>query len=71
MNLNHFDEIKLSKEISKFEEKSKKIFTKTPDTNICWRVWGTGKPTIFFISLIVLIFKIGENIYKTPSSIKN
>ena len=47
MNLNHFDEIKLSKEISKFEEKSKKIFTKTPDTNICWRVWGTGKPTIF------------------------
>ena len=47
MGLNYFDEIKLSKEILKFEEKSKKIFTKTNDTNICWRVWGTGKPIIF------------------------
>jgi len=47
MNLNYFDEIKLSKEILKFEEKSKKIFTKTHDTNICWRVWGAGKPIIF------------------------
>ena len=47
MNLNHFDEIKLSKEILKFEEKSKKIFTETLDTNICWRVWGAGKPIIF------------------------
>ncbi len=46
MGLNYFDEIKLSKEILKFEEKSKKIFTKTNDTNICWRVWGTGKPII-------------------------
>ena len=47
MNLNHFDEIKLSKEILKFEEKSKKIFTETLETNICWRVWGSGKPIIF------------------------
>ena len=47
MNLNNFDETKLSKEILKFEEKSKKIFTKTNDTNICWRVWGNGKPVIF------------------------
>ena len=47
MVLNNFDEIKLSKEILKYEEKSKKIFTQTKDTNICWRVWGQGKPIIF------------------------
>ncbi len=47
MVLNNFDEIKLSKEILKFEEKSKKIFTQTQDTNVCWRVWGQGKPIIF------------------------
>ena len=47
MNLNNFDEKKLNKEILKFEEKSKKIFTKTNDTNICWRVWGNGNPVIF------------------------
>ncbi len=47
MNLNYFDETKLSKEIIKFEEKSKKIFTETNDTKICWRVWGAGKPVIF------------------------
>ena len=47
MVLNNFDEVKLSKEILKYEEKSKKIFTQTKDTNICWRVWGQGKPIIF------------------------
>ncbi len=47
MNIKNFDQDKLNVEILKFEEKSKKIFTKTNETKICWRVWGNGKPIIF------------------------
>ena len=39
--------LSLVKKYLNLKKNQKKIFTKTPDTNICWRVWGTGKPTIF------------------------
>ena len=33
--------------LSSIEKNSKKIFIKSKDSKICWRIWGKGKPIIF------------------------
>ena len=36
-----------SNNLSSIEKNSKKIFIKSKDSKICWRIWGKGKPIIF------------------------
>ena len=36
-----------SNNLSSIEKNSKKIFIKSKDSKICWRIWGKGNPIIF------------------------
>ena len=36
-----------SNSLSSIEKNSKKIFVKSKDSKICWRIWGKGNPIIF------------------------
>ena len=47
MQIEKFNEKKLQKEIEEFEKVSKKLFIRTDDTTVCWRIWGKGQPIIF------------------------
>ncbi len=47
MTVKKFDFKKHYKDLSKIESKSEKLFIKSRDSNVCWRIWGKGNPIIF------------------------
>ena len=47
MTVKKFDFKKHHKDLSKIESKSEKLFIKSRDSNVCWRIWGKGNPIIF------------------------